>query len=179
MDHIRKQLSLFVPEPERSQLDAIRQKYDPKQHAIIPAHVTLCRDEELEPWAALEKRLAALESIEITFMLGAPKPIEAGGVVVPMANASTAFDALRHQLLGDRCVRQIPHITLLHPRHAAGKEHTYKAIRHEPLPTSVTLTEISLIEQVNGGTWNVLQRFALESATVVFVSAALTKTTRF
>ncbi|MEO1148400.1 MAG: 2'-5' RNA ligase family protein [Cyanobacteria bacterium J06638_22] len=159
MNNIHRQLSLFVPEPERSQLDTIRQKYDPKQHAIIPAHVTLCRDEELEPWTALEKRLAALESVEITFALGAPKQIEAGGVLVPMANSSTAFYALRHQLLGDRCARQIPHITLLHPRHAAGKEHAYEAMCREPLPASVTLTEISLIEQINGGTWNALSRY--------------------
>ncbi|MBE9103237.1 2'-5' RNA ligase family protein [Vacuolonema iberomarrocanum] len=159
MDNIRRQLSLFLPEPERSQLDVIRQKYDPKQQAIIPAHVTLCRDEELEPWAALEERLVSLKSIEITFVLGAPTLIEAGGVLVPMANSSTAFDDLRHRLLGDRCTRQIPHITLLHPRHAAGKEHAYEAISHEVLPTSVTLTEISLIEQVNGGIWNILSRY--------------------
>lgn len=159
MDNIRRQLSLFVPEPERSQLDAIRQKYDPKQQAIIPAHVTLCRDEELEPWASLEERLVALRSVEITFVLGAPKQIEACGVLVPMANSSTAFDDLRHRLLGDRCARQIPHITLLHPRHADGKEHAYEAISHEFLPASVTLTEIALIEQVNGGAWNVLSRY--------------------
>lgn len=163
MDNIRRQLSLFVPEPERSQLDAIRQKYDPKQHAIIPAHITLCRDEELKPWIALEKRLSALESVEITFVLGAPKLIEAGGVLVLMANSSTAFDDLRHRLLGDRCAQQIPHINLLHPRHATGKEHAYEAILYEPLPASVTLTEISLIEQVNGGTWNVLSRYPSNS----------------
>ena len=159
MDNIRRQLSLFVPEPERSQLDAIRQKYDPKQHAIIPAHVTLCRDEELKPWALLEERLVALRSVEITFVLGAPKLIEAGGVLVPMANASTAFDDLRYRLLGDRCARQMPHITLLHPRNAAGKEYAYEAISHESLPASVTLKGISLIEQVNGGTWHVLNRY--------------------
>lgn len=124
MRHLRRQLSLFVPEPERSQIDAVRQKFDPKQHAIIPAHVTLYRDEELEPWLSLEKKLFCLESVEIVFELGIPQKIINGGVVIPMLNSSAAFDNLRYKLLGNSCSRQIPHITLVHPRNAAGKADT-------------------------------------------------------
>jgi hypothetical protein len=45
---IRRQLSLYVPEPIATRLEAVRRVLDPVQHALIPAHVTLCRDDELE-----------------------------------------------------------------------------------------------------------------------------------
>ncbi len=153
---IRRQLSLFVPEPERSPIDAVRRKFDPKQYSVIPVHVTLCRDEELDLWIPLVKKLSCIENIEIVFELGMPQRMVNNGVMIPMANSSAAFDDLRCKLLGNNCVRHTPHITLLHPRNASGKESAYKKIRAEILPVSVTFTEISLIEQINGGIWKVI-----------------------
>lgn len=76
-----------------------------------------------------------------------------------MANSSLAFDDLRRKRLGHHCVPQIPHITLLHSRNASGKENANEEIGNEKLPTSVTLTEISLIEQIDGGIWNAIDTY--------------------
>lgn len=45
---IRRQLTLFVPEPRRAHLDALRQTLDPVQASLIGAHVTLCREDEIQ-----------------------------------------------------------------------------------------------------------------------------------
>ena len=43
----RRQVTLFVPDPTRSMLEAIRKRLDPVQYRLIRAHVTLCREDEL------------------------------------------------------------------------------------------------------------------------------------
>lgn len=60
MSTFRRQLSLFVPEPARGPVDAVRQALDPQQHALIPAHVTLCRESELDPWPQVHTALARI-----------------------------------------------------------------------------------------------------------------------
>ncbi|MDP6371043.1 MAG: hypothetical protein QF634_00890 [Vicinamibacterales bacterium] len=52
-------MSLYVPEPARSIVDAVRTRTDPIQHELIPAHVTLCRDDEVTDGTVVERRLAA------------------------------------------------------------------------------------------------------------------------
>ena len=43
----RRQLTLFVPHAEAAPIEALRATLDPVQHALIAAHVTLCREDEL------------------------------------------------------------------------------------------------------------------------------------
>lgn len=58
---IRRQLTLFVDEPWRSRLQQLRIVLDPVQAALIPAHVTLCRDDEVasQEEAAMIDRVAS------------------------------------------------------------------------------------------------------------------------
>ncbi|MEQ1633746.1 MAG: hypothetical protein ABL997_15305 [Planctomycetota bacterium] len=58
---MRTQLSLFVPPPHDVLVESVRAVVDPVQHALIPAHVTLCREDELVlvPPEVLRARLLA------------------------------------------------------------------------------------------------------------------------
>ena len=42
----RIQLTLFVPPPNAELIESVRRLVDPIQHQLIPAHVTLCREDE-------------------------------------------------------------------------------------------------------------------------------------
>ena len=54
---------------------------------------------------------------------------------------------------------RIPHITILHPRHARGNEEVLDSVRAEALPDAVTFREISRIEQRSGGPWRALNTY--------------------
>ena len=43
----RTQLSLFVPPAQSAQIETLRRLLDPIQAKLIPAHITLCREDEL------------------------------------------------------------------------------------------------------------------------------------
>ena len=67
---MRRQLSLYVPRAEGALLEAVRRVLDPVQAGLIPAHVTLCRD-ELGQVSAMEiearLRMAAAEPVTLGF----------------------------------------------------------------------------------------------------------------
>jgi hypothetical protein len=156
---IRRQLSLFLPEPERSAVDEVRRKYDRNQFDIIPAHVTLCGDDEIEPWSVVADALSSLNRIDIALPLGAVTRLPDGCVLVPVAGSTSSYDQVRQQILCERYKPRTPHITLLHPRNSAGKAHLFSAMKEEVLPAFVRLNEIVLIEQIDGGVWNVVERY--------------------
>lgn len=61
MPRTRRQVSLYLPEPARSIVGAARARADPIQHELIPAHVTLCRDDEATDWA-----MACAQGVSLT-----------------------------------------------------------------------------------------------------------------
>ncbi|MBL0007415.1 MAG: hypothetical protein IPP25_09600 [Saprospiraceae bacterium] len=44
----RIQLTLFIDEKQSAAIERIRQKFNPQQYGLIKAHVTLCREDEIE-----------------------------------------------------------------------------------------------------------------------------------
>lgn len=159
---IRRQLSLYVPEPQRSTIDAVRAVLDPVQHALIPAHVTLCREDELAAIdeATLAVRLAVAAPITLRF--GAPVHFDGHGILMPCVEGEPGFHALRQHVLGrDEIRRASPHLTLAHPRNpvAPGNDLANAA----SMQNSVTLRfdRVHLIEQVDGGVWQTLATFDL------------------
>ena len=159
MPGLRRQLSLYLPEPERSVVDAVRSRVDPEQFRLIPAHVTLCRDDELGDWLAIRARLDALGPLLVELELGAPLRLPDGCVLLPVTGSTETFDALRARLLAGSPRALRPHVTLLHPRHAQGKEERLDTTRDWDLPARVLLREVSWIEQVDGGPWRVLDTY--------------------
>lgn len=155
---IRRQLSLYVEGPQRERLEAVRAAVDPVQAALIPAHVTLCRDEEVAELDAdaLAQRLRGAARLQLVF--GAAERFSEHGILLPCLAGQDAFHALRQRALGRTDVRHAEaHLTLAHPRNprAAGND---LAVTRECLSDRLELCfdSVKLIEQRKGGRWSVL-----------------------
>jgi 2'-5' RNA ligase len=160
----RTQLSLFVPDPPRQLLEAVRRTLDPVQASLIDAHVTLCREDELENLcpAVLLERLAAAAAKPITLHFGAPERFNEHGILLPCVAGESAFQALRNLLLGGAPVRrQVPHITLAHPRNPRAPGNQLLNAANLASGISITFKRVSCIRQEGTGRWQVLQEFQI------------------
>jgi hypothetical protein len=151
----RRQLSLFLPEEQRLVVEQIRRRLDPIQHALIPAHVTLCRDDELHDLQQLSLRLERLEPFLISMRFGEPQELPDGCVLLRPATGAEKFQALRHSILGPSARAYGAHLTLLHPRNATGALQNLAEITRELAGLVVTCNTVSLIEQCGGNPWRV------------------------
>ena len=151
----RRQLSLFLPEAQGSLVEPIRQRLDPIQHALIPAHVTLCRHDELPDLQHLILRLGHLDPFSITMAFGEPQELPDGCVLLRPCRGAKEFQALRRLILGDAARAYGAHLTLLHPRNATGAKHDLAGISRDLANLVVTFSTISLIEQDGSDPWQV------------------------
>jgi 2'-5' RNA ligase len=157
----RRQATLFLPEPEGAAINALRSRVNPVQASLIAAHVTLCREDEVDDWAELGQRLAAVAPIDLTLRFGAP--IRDGNLVLLPAEArGDGFAHLRHRLLarpGHEPRPMQPHITLIHPRNGTCTDAVFDALRRECLPFAATFRGVSIIEQRDGAAWTEVAAF--------------------
>lgn len=161
----RIQLSMYVPEPEAGVLEAVRRKLDPVQSSLIPAHVTLCRENELAFVGPeeLNSRLTDAHANSVTLHFGRPEPFHEHGILLPCIAGEQEFRALREQVLGTRAIRlQSPHITLAHPRNPKAAGNSLANANVLPETISVTFTSVKLIEQTGITPWSVLRTFELQ-----------------
>lgn len=158
---IRRQLTLFVHPDNAHEIEKIRHQFNPRQQELIAAHVTLCREDEIENIEAVLNTLRKLEKSIITIRFGHPIRFEDGkGVLLPASGDNTQFHQLRLKVLPgpDMVVRRHePHITLMHPRNSICTDEVFEAIRKITLPTTLTFHNVSLIQQVDGGQWETLK----------------------
>ena len=160
----RTQLSLWVPPPADAMLEAIRRVVDPVQAALIPAHVTLCRDEELARLSPddVAARLAAAGEPSLTLAFGAAERFGGHGIVLPCVAGRAHFHSLRARILGDPSPREhAPHLTLAHPRNPKAAGNDLSAAHALPVPLVVTFTNVRWIEQDEGGPWRALHAWRL------------------
>lgn len=162
----RTQLSLYVPSPQAEAIDALRRVLDPVQASLIPAHVTLCREDELDGVSAADIALRlgsdTVRPIDLSF--GPPRIFHGHGVLLPGAGDQSAFQSLRRVALGRDVVRtHAPHLTLAHPRHPKASGNTAANVSLAPSGLHITFTDAVLIEQTNGAKWHVLERFAFRT----------------
>ena len=162
MNTIRRQLTLFIDEPSGS-IEKIRAEFNPIQYQLIPAHVTLCREDEIEP---IDKTIKRIESIVLKKPIGitfgkAKRFANGNGVYMNSIDNNNDFNNLRKLILGQSELEktQIPHITLMHPRNSTCTNDLFEKIGNYKLPTELSFAKISLIQQINGGKWSVLQEF--------------------
>ena len=154
---VRRQLSMFaVAGPETAAVEAVRRLVDPRQHSLIPAHVTLCRDADMDQLPVLcGMRFAPLR---LTF--GRPHAFSGHGVLLPCIDGDQAFQLLREQILGAGAVRQQhPHITLAHPRNPPCAHDALAIAASLPDPLCLVFDRIHLIEQTGENAWRVLETF--------------------
>lgn len=167
MSTTRDQLSLFLGGPGAQALNACRALLDPVQARLIPAHVTVCREDELQELpagglAALTARLHGSAPLDLQF--GAPERFGGHGVLLPCTAGQAGLDALRRRLLGRDDVRAQPaHITLAHPRNPRAPGNG-DALPERLAVSSWALTDLRWIRQVDGGVWATVARFSLGPA---------------
>jgi 2'-5' RNA ligase len=149
----RRQASLYLSGfPE---IEALRREFNPVQAQLIPAHVTLCREDEVDDWEAIAKRIVALRPVSVTLRFGGP--VRDGNLVLlPTVGLTESFDQLRFDLLSKQGAaprKHLPHITMIHPRNGVCTDAIFEEIAARILPFTATFREISLIEQRDGGVW--------------------------
>lgn len=162
---IRRQLTMFVPHPDATAIESIRSHYNPAQRAIIDSHVTLCREDELTSLDQVLQNLKILQQPPLTIRFGDIIPSEGGkGVLLPAVAGREEFHRVRQILLQDitNNPREMePHITLMHPRNSTCNDAIFEEIRSYKLPKVIQFDAISLIEQVDGGPWQVQHTYKL------------------
>ena len=161
----RIQLTLFVDPAESAPIEAVRRQYNPEQFALIAAHVTLCREDELALLEPILHRLRTDTPSALALHFGPPCRFSEGkGVWLPARDEQGDFQALRARVLQDVTGHprpQAPHITLLHPRNATCTDESFAAIAQTAFPQRIVFPKISLIEQEAGRAWEVLQEIDL------------------
>lgn len=161
----RLQLSLFVPENSSAAIEEIRSRYNPVQYELIAAHVTLCREDELMDLEKVQHNLDQLGFPSITIRFGKPERFDEGkGVLIPALGENITFQEFRKAVLNGIIKEprnHQPHITLIHPRNATCTDEIMENIRKSDLPSEIEFGQISLIEQIDGGKWSIIQTFHL------------------
>ncbi len=153
---------MYVPADAASGIEAVRRVLDPVQSALIPAHITLCREDEIGDASGLANRLAnvCFEPLELTF--GRPEMFSGHGLLLPCMQGEDRFRQLRECLLASKDIRQQqPHITLAHPRNPPYAGDALAAALGLLETITLAFPTIHLIEQVAGGTWQVLETHLL------------------
>lgn len=150
-------------------IEQIRQEFNPLQFELIKAHVTLCREDEIENLEQVLSNLLLLiqtqQNIYIEF--GKVARFDNGkGLFLPATNDNKQFENLRKQVLTgliDHPRKQEAHITLMHPRNSTCTDHIFELVEKINLPAKLEFKQISLIEQENGGQWKILKNFELQN----------------
>ncbi|XZE43280.1 hypothetical protein SH467x_002835 [Pirellulaceae bacterium SH467] len=163
----RRQASLFLP--DLFQIEAIRFRYNPIQARLIPAHVTLCREDEVTDWDAFQARLESLVPMAITLTFGAPVR-ENNFVFLPVLDGLSNYHDFRRAILPNEARNLIPHVTLIHPRNGICTDPIFADVSATIIsPIQYTFREVRIIEQEAGGVWRVIASVgnSMDEATVM------------
>lgn len=151
----RRQASLYLP--DLLHIESLRVRFNPAQALLIPAHVTLCREDEVTDWDAFQARLESLCPFKITLEFGVPVR-ENNFVFLPVRGGVDEFHQFRTALLKREPRRHIPHVTIIHPRNGTCTDQIFADILEKVQPFQITFREVMLIEQKDDGVWNLVAR---------------------
>jgi 2'-5' RNA ligase len=162
MRAMRKQLSMYVPADVAKDIEDVRRVLDPVQHSLIPAHITLCREDELGDFSTIQHRLNNIALPPLTLRFGTPQIFSGHGVLLRCVEGENEFRALREFLLRSKDIReQLPHMTLAHPRNSKASGNTPQNASRLPANITITFATISVIEQEGNAPWQILSRHRL------------------
>lgn len=162
MHEILKQLSLYVPAHAAKEIEAVRKIVDPIQSNLIPAHITLCREDELDDFATIKARPAHIPLKPITLRFGTPEIFSGHGLLLNCIGGDDKFRLLREYLLASKNIKnQRPHITLAHPRNPKSAGNLLGSASRLPEMIEITFPTIYLIEQAGNEPWRVLEKYSL------------------
>ena len=150
------------------EIESIRKKFNSRQQQLIDSHVTLCREDEIENIDKVLDNLQNLDTPVITIRFGkAIKFDNNKGVLLPASADNDQFHQLREKVLialNKPIRRHEPHITLMHPKNSTSTDEIFEEIQSATLPICLKFDTISLIEQNDGGQWQIIKTFTLKSA---------------
>lgn len=161
---VRRQLTLFLDEKYASEIEKIRLQFDPVQYGLIKSHVTLCREDEIENSQQILESVSSLNQKSITINFEKIVRFSDGqGVLISAYQNNPEYHDLRRKiLLSDKSIRFFePHITLMHPRNSTCTDEIFNQIKKFDFPEKIKFDTVSLIEQVDGGEWKILQKFKI------------------
>lgn len=156
---MRRQITLFVPSPLAPRINALRRRFNPVQASLIAAHVTLCRDDEVQHWGRIQSHVQQLSGHSVELQFGSPMK-EGNGVYLSAIEGVDAFHQLRQVVLEDTdCRIQTPHITLVHPRNGTCSDADFEVISREcgGLDLSIMFSQITFIQQPPGRPWEAIR----------------------
>jgi 2'-5' RNA ligase len=169
MDNIRRQLTLFPIELNKM-IERIRAEFNPVQYQLVAAHVTLCREDEIEPFEKIIKNIQSIYlQLPVKIQLNKVERFDDDKGVFISAKNSNDFYTLRKAVLKGMTAfpeKQQPHITLMHPRNSVCTDMIFAEIQACPLPVELIFDTISLMEQYNGERWNIIQQFPIVKKSV-------------
>ncbi|TXI90452.1 MAG: 2'-5' RNA ligase family protein [Burkholderiaceae bacterium] len=155
---IRYQLSMFVQEAEALEIEAWRRQLDAVQFALISAHVTLVREDELQNLDRLWLHVKTNKLEPLNLVFGAAQRSFEHGVLLPCIDGQSAFHQLRQSILGDGARDMHAHMTLAHPRNPRSSANTDDILQRIPSPLSFRFARISLIQQIDHAAWQILDQ---------------------
>lgn len=161
---VRRQLTLFLSGETAAAVEAVRRVVDPEQYRLIPAHVTLCREEELAaiPVEELEARVAAGPARRLALEFGRAEHFDGHGIRLRCVAGGGDFQALRQLVLASQEIARLrPHITLAHPRNPRAPGNSLETAWTLPPRWGARLSWLHLIEQESGQPWRRLAMFEL------------------
>jgi 2'-5' RNA ligase len=155
---------MFVPNDAAVDFEKLRRTLDPVQSLLIPAHVTLCREDELNQMSEsqLRVRLSQVRLKPVTLRFGRPETFDGHGILLNCIGGANDFRLLREHVLDSTTIMEHrPHITLAHPRNPKSCGDSLANASTLPEIISMTFRAIQLIEQHGVQPWRVLQQFEL------------------
>ena len=162
MRKIRKQLSMYIPNNAAKDIEEVRKVVDPIQSSLIPAHITLCREDELCDLSKLKDKLSNIRFKPLTLSFGNLEVFSGYGLRLNCIEGEEEFCFLRESLLGSKNIRnQKPHITLAHPRNPKSTGNSLGNTSKLPKIIKITFPTIYLIEQEESEPWQLLERYEL------------------
>lgn len=162
-ENVRRQLTLFLSEEYSRSIELVRQQFNPIQYELIPSHVTLCYEDEIEDFPPILKNLTSLKEGCITIDFDEVKRFSNDeGVLISASQPHQEYDVLREKILtgvGPKTRNPAPHITLMHPRNSTCTDEIFEELKKLKFALAMKFDQISLIEQVNNGKWKILENF--------------------
>lgn len=154
----RRQATLFLDNvPD---IESVRASFDPVQAALINAHITLLREDEVADWELIAAKLNDGLS-PVRSEIG---PVVRDGdlIFLKVQDIYGDLGLLRRELMGENARQQMPHLTLIHPRNIKCSDENWNDIRNSIRPFKYTFRRVSFILQENGGIWRTVAEFPLE-----------------
>jgi 2'-5' RNA ligase len=165
MSITRRQLTLF-PKGNIETIEYVRSTFNPVQAGLIAAHVTLCREDEIEQLDKVIRNIQLMKNgqpLRITFS-SIERFDEGKGVMLQASEINDGFDQLRQQILMglvENPRKHRPHITLMHPRNSTCTEVLFNQLRKFSFPVQLYFEKISLIEQKGEGRWSIHKEYPI------------------